>query len=157
MKASKLHSVFDLLYKQYTAEKLAYEATHLSVSKHLSENLMYNVLLKAINELGLINTGILCHYPLSRLIADWGLLNDKEKAFAESPFSHVDFLIYNSLTKQPHCAIEVDGWYFHKGNDVQQLRDALKDQILTKLGLRMLRISTTDTVNDTTIKKFISL
>lgn len=157
VKASKLHSVFDLLYKQYTAEKLAYEATHLSVSKHLSENLMYNVLLKAINELGLINTGILCHYPLSRLIADWGLLNDKEKAFAESPFSHVDFLIYNSLTKQPHCAIEVDGWYFHKGNDVQQLRDALKDQILTKLGLRMLRISTTDTVNDTTIKKFISL
>ena len=62
-----------------------------------------------------------------------------------------------TLTKQPHCAIEVDGWYFHKGNDVQQLRDALKDQILTKLGLRMLRISTTDTVNDTTIKKFISL
>lgn len=78
---------------------------------------------------------------------------DKEKTFAKSPFSHVDFLLYNSLTKQPISAIEVDGWHFHKENDAQQSRDALKNQIFTKLGLHLLRISTTDTVNQETIKK----
>ena len=61
VKTSKLHSVFDLLYKQYTAERFAYEATHSAVSEHLSENLVYDLLLKAIAKLGLSNTDVLCH------------------------------------------------------------------------------------------------
>ena len=152
VKASKLHSVFDLLYQQYTAERLAYQAAHPAVSPHLSENLVYDVLSGAIAELRLTNTKVLCHYPLSRLIADWEVLDDEEKVFAESPLSHVDFLLYNFLTKQPLCAIEVDGWHFHKESDVQQSRDALKNQIFSKLGLHLLRLSTTDTVNQETIK-----
>ena len=153
---SKLHSVFDLLYKQYTAERLAYEAAHPLVSEHLSENLVYDLLIKAIEELGMTNTNVLCHYPLSRLIGDWNLLTDEEQSFAKSPFSHVDFLIYNSLTKQPLQTIEVDGWQFHKNSEVQQYRDTLKDQLLTKFSLCPHRISTTDTVNVETIKKIIN-
>lgn len=152
---SKLHSVFDLLYKQYTTERLAYEAVHPVVSEHLSENIVYELLVKAIAELGMTNTDVLCHYPLSRLIGDWNLLTDEEQSFAESPFSHVDFLIYNSLTKQPLQTIEVDGWQFHKNSDVQQYRDTLKDQLLTKFGLCPHRISTTDTVNVETIKSLL--
>lgn len=152
---SKLHSVFDLLYKQYTAERLAYEAVHSAVSEHLSENIIYELLVKAIAELGMTNTDVLCHYLLSRLIGDWNLLTDEEQSFAESPFSHVDFLIYNSLTKQPLQTIEVDGWQFHKNSDVQQYRDTLKDQLLTKFGLCPHRISTTDTVNVETIKSLL--
>lgn len=156
VKSSKLHSVFDLLYQQYTAERLAYEAAHPAISEHLSENLIYNLLIEAIAALNLSNIGVLCHYPLSRLIANWNLLEDNEKAFAENPFSHVDFLLYNSITKDPIFAIEVDGWHFHKGNVVQQSRDELKNQIFTKLGLRLLRLSTTDTVTLETIKESIS-
>lgn len=156
VKASRLHSVFDLLYKQYTAERLAYRAAHPAVSEHLSENLVYDVLSEAIAGLGLINTGVLCHYPLSRLIADWNLLSDSERAFAESQFSHVDFLIYESLTRRPLCAIEVDGWHFHKESEEQRSRDALKDRIFLKLGLRMLRISTTRTTNVETMKELLS-
>lgn len=155
VKESKLHSVFDLLYKQYTTERLAYEATHPVVSEHLSENLVYDLLVKAIGELYITNTDVLCHYPLSRLIGDWDLLTDEERTFAESPFSHVDFLIYNSLTKQPLQIIEVDGWQFHKNSEVQQHRDALKDQLLTKFDLCPHRISTTDTVNVETIKSLL--
>lgn len=156
VKESKLHSVFDFLYKQYTVERLSYEAAYQTVSEHLSENLVYDVLVKAITELGLMNTEVLCHYPLSKLIGDWSLLNDEEKAFSKSPFSHVDFLIYNSLTKQPLQTIEVDGWHFHKNSDIQQTRDALKDQLLTKFGLRPHRILTTDTVNVETIKTILN-
>ena len=157
VKESKLHSVFDLLYKQYTAERLTYETTRSFISNHLSENLVYEVLVKAIAELNLINTEVLCHYPLSRLIGDWNLLSEEEKTFAESPFSHVDFLIYNTLTKQPLQTIEVDGWHFHKENEVQKSRDALKDQLLTKYGLCPHRICTTDTVNVQTIKKLLKV
>lgn len=156
VKASKLHSVFDLLYQQYTAERLAYEVAHPGVSEQLSENLVYDVLLKVIRELNLINTNIVCHYPLSRLIADWNFLEDKEKVFAQSPFSHVDFLLYNSLTKQPLCAIEVDGWQFHKNSNTQLSRDALKNQLLAKLGLHLIRISTTETINQDTMKNLLS-
>lgn len=156
VKDSALHSVFDLLYKQYTTERLAYEASHPSVSNHLSENLVYEVIVKAIAELNLINIEVICHYPLSRLICDKSLLNNEEKAFVESPFSHVDFLIFNSLTKQPLRTIEVDGWHFHKNKEVQQSRDTLKDQLLTKYGLYPYRISTTEMINVEIIKKLIN-
>ena len=155
VKESKLHSVFDLLYKHYTAERLAYEQTHPVVSGYLSEKLLYDLLVKGIAKSGLANTEILCHYPLARLIADWDALDEQEKIFAGSPLAHVDFLIYNSLTKRPIQTIEVDGWHFHKESEVQQLRDALKDQILMKFGLCPHRISTTDTVNDETIMKML--
>lgn len=155
VKESKLHSVFDLLYKHYTAERLAYEQTHPVVSGYLSEKLLYDLLVKGIAKSGLANTEILCHYPLARLIADWDALDEQEKIFAGSPLAHVDFLIYNSLTKRPIQTIEVDGWHFHKESEVQQLRDALKDQILMKFGLCSHRISTTDTVNDETIMKML--
>lgn len=155
VKESKLYSVFDILYKQYTAERLAYESTHSLVSNYLSENLVYTILSKAIADLNLVNIEVLCHYPLSRLINDWRLLSEEEKAFAKSPFSHIDFLIYNSLTKQALQAIEVDGWSFHQNSDVQQSRDALKDGLLSKFGISPHRISTTEVVNEETIKKFI--
>lgn len=155
VRESRLHSVFDLLYKQYTAERLAYEATHHHVSSHLSENLMYDVLIKAIEKLSMTNTEVLCHYPLSKLIADWNCLDAREITFAESPYSHVDFLVYNSLTKKPSFAIEVDGWHNHKESDVQRHRDALKDSIFTKLGLCLYRISTTDIVNVETMTDLI--
>ena len=120
-----------------------------------SEKLLYDLLVKGIAKSGLANTEILCHYPLARLIADWDALDEQEKVFAGSPLAHVDFLIYNSLTKRPLQTIEEDGWHLHKESEVQQLRDVLKDQILVKFGLCQHRITTTDTVNDDTIMKML--
>ena len=147
--------MFDLLYKQYTEERLAYGKSHPAVSAYLSENIMYDTIISAIAKLGKINTCVLCHYPLARLIADWSLLDEQEKAFASNPLTHVDFLIYNTLTKQPLQAIEVDGWHFHKENEVQQSRDAIKDRILARFGLCPVRISTTATVNVETMVNWI--
>ena len=145
VKESKLRSVFDLLYTQYTTERLAYQSKH-QVSGQLSETLFYDTLLKALNGVGRSELSVLCHYPLERLIADVSLLDAEERAFVKSPLSHVDFLIYNSLTKRPLLVIEVDGWSFHKGSTTQQARDALKDRLLSKYDLPPYRISTTDMV-----------
>ena len=122
----------------------------------MSENLVYDVLVKAIEKAELANMEVLCHYPLSRLIGDWSLLDEKEKAFAGNPLSHVDFLIYDSLTKQPRQTIEVDGWHFHRDSVTQQSRDAIKDKILSKFDLTPHRLSTTSIVNVETMIQIIA-
>lgn len=152
---SRLHSVFDLLYRQYSAERLAYEKEHLKISDYLSENLVYDTLMQALSILNKSNLSVVCHYPLFKLIADWTLLNEEEKSFAGSKLAHVDFLVYNSLTKQALLTIEVDGWHFHKGNVVQQSRDSLKDQILSKYALAPIRLATTDIVTVESLKAML--
>lgn len=155
VKESKLRSVFDLLYQQYTSERLAYQAEHSQVSNYLSENFVYDTLNKALDEMGRSNLSIVCHYPLSKLIADSSPLDAEERAFAESPLTHVDFLVYNSLTKRPLLTIEVDGWRFHRDSEVQQARDALKDRLLAKYALTPYRISTTDMLTVETMKAML--
>lgn len=162
VKESKVHSVFDILYKQYTAERLAYEAQSRKVSEYLSENILFETLVKAINNIQMTNCEVVCHYPLSRLITNFDGLETQEIAFISNSLSHVDFLIYNSITKKPLLAIEVDGWKYHNQSEVQQSRDKLKDNLLTKYGLKPYRISTTDAINvetlsDIIIKNVISL
>jgi putative ATP/GTP-binding protein len=156
VRESQLHSVFDLLYQQYSAERLRYQTTHSAVSDHLSENLLYDALQQALSEMGRSALAVVCHYPLSKLIADPALLDAEERAFVESPFSHVDFLIYNVITKRPELPIEVDGWGFHGGNSIQQHRDALKDGLLAKYGLSPCRISTTDRVTVEVLKELLA-
>jgi len=145
VKESKLCSVFDILYKQYSEERLSYKRAGKENLEELSESLIYNTLNDCILELKLSNAAILCHYPLARLIVDDNILTAKEKQFAHNPLTHVDFLLYNSLTKRPLMCVEVDGWAFHQ-TDVQKTRDQMKDEILGKYRLPLLRISTTETI-----------
>lgn len=156
VRQSEVSSVFDLLYKQYTSQRLDFLANKSVVSDYISENLFYNTLMEAITALGLVHIDVLCHYPVVRFISDWSLLTEEEKAFASNRLSHVDFLIYNSLTKRPLLVIEVDGWYYHKRQGGQVTRDALKDKLLAKFGLPLHRILTTDTVNVESLKALLS-
>ena len=156
VRQSEVSSVFDLLYKQYTSQRLDFLANKPVVSDYISENLFYNMLMEAITALGLVHIDVLCHYPVARFISDWSLLTEEEKAFASNRLSHVDFLVYNSLTKRPLLAIEVDGWYYHKRQGGQVTRDVLKDKLLAKFGLPLHRILTTDTVNVESLKVLLS-
>lgn len=156
VRQSEVSSVFDLLYKQYTSQRLDSLANKPVVSDYISENLFYNTLMEAITALDLVHIDVLCHYPVARFISDWSLLTEKEKAFANNRLSHVDFLVYNSLTKRPLLVIEVDGWYYHKRQGGQVTRDALKDKLLAKFGLPLHRILTTDTVNVESLKALLS-
>lgn len=156
VRQSEVSSVFDLLYKQYTSQRLDFLANKPVVSDYISENLFYNTLMEAITALGLVHIDVLCHYPVVRFISDWSVLTEEEKAFASNRLSHVDFLVYNSLTKRPLLVIEVDGWYYHKRQGGQVTRDVLKDKLLAKFGLPLHRILTTDTVNVESLKALLS-
>ena len=56
--------------------------------------------------------------------------------------THLDFLIYNKLGKSPILAIEVDGFAHHKKGTRQAERDEMKDKILEKYDLPLLRFAT---------------
>lgn len=83
--------------------------------------------------------------PLRQLIRNWTLLNDEERRYASNGATHLDFLIYNRVSKQPVLAVETDGYLFHKQGTRQSERDRMKDRILNRYGLPLLRLSTTGT------------
>ena len=47
---SKIYSIFDYLYKQYTEERRAYLKKHKKVSEYDSENLMYSLIEDIISD-----------------------------------------------------------------------------------------------------------
>ena len=82
-------------------------------------------------------------------------LTDAQAAFARRT-SSVDFVIFNSVTKKPVLAIEVDGFAWHENNPAQTDRDALKDSILERVGLRLLRLRTTESREEGRIRDAIA-
>jgi len=82
------------------------------------------------------------HYPFYLLIHTEENLTSREIEYSRHPNTHVDFVIYNKLDKLPIMAIEVDGYEFHERNERQIERDSLKNSILQKVELPLLRFST---------------
>ena len=74
---------------------------------------------------------------------DWMLLTEDEYKFARASWSHVDFLIENRVSKKPVLVIEVDGFAYHHKGTKQEERDQLKNSILDKYKIPVLRLSTT--------------
>ena len=139
---SQISSVFDLLYEDYTKELLEFYKTHRRVSEYDSENLAYWFIHDTIAENSLAHLGILIHYPLRHLItADSNLSRDQRK-YATHSWTHIDFLIYDTVSHRAKLAIEVDGTQYHKADSDQGRRDVLKDSVLSSIGLPLLRLST---------------
>ena len=139
---SKVHSIFDYLYKQYTEERKSYLEKHKKVSQFDSENLMYSLLEEIIADNQYAKLDIVCHFPLNMLIKDTGLLNEQERQYIMNPATHVDFLIYNRISKRPALVIEVDGYEYHKEGTQQASRDLLKNHVLELYGIPFLRFKT---------------
>ena len=91
---------------------------------------MYALLCDIIYEKGYTELGIICHQPLNMLIRDPEFLNDDECRYAMNPATHLDFLIYNRISKKPVLVVEVDGYAFHKDGSAQAERDKMKNHIL---------------------------
>lgn len=139
---SQISSVFDLLYEDYTQELLAFYKTHRRVSEYDSENLAYWAIHDTIAEKSLAHLGILMHYPLRHLITDDSNLTRDQRKYATNSWTHIDFLIYDTVSHRAKLAIEVDGTQYHKADSDQGRRDVLKDSVLSSIGLPLLRLST---------------
>ena len=139
---SKIYSIFDYLYKQYSEERMAYLQAHKRVSEYDSENLMYSLVEEIIADNKYSSLDVLCHFPLNMLIKNPELLNEQECQYAMNPATHLDFLIYNRIGKKPVLAIEVDGYEYHKEDTEQASRDLLKNHIMELYEIPLLRFKT---------------
>lgn len=82
------------------------------------------------------------HVPLRMILCDLAKLNTRELSFATNHLTHVDFLIFSRLTHQPILVVEIDGFVYHVANEKQKERDAVKDTVLEKYGIPIVRFST---------------
>lgn len=140
---SKIHSIFDYLYEQYTDARIAYLSKHKKVSEYDSENLTFALIKDILQEdVNRHHLNTICHLPLYMLIQDYTLLDEEEKKYATNINTHIDFLIYNRVSKQPVLAIETDGYSFHKTGSDQSKRDIKKDRILQLYEIPLVRLST---------------
>ena len=140
---SKIYSVFDYLYKQYTEERIAFLQSRRKISEYDSENLMYYLLIEGIlSEDKYACFDVVCHFPMNMLIKNLELLNERECQYAMHPATHIDFLVYNRISKKPALAIEVDGYKNHESGTEQAERDLLKNHIMELYKIPLLRFKT---------------
>ncbi len=139
---SKTKSIYDLLYKQNRQKRLEYLKDKKRVSDFDSENLTYNLIEEILKENNYDNLDIAVHVPLINILANMELLNEEELNFTTNTWTHIDFVIFNKMDKKLVIAIEVDGYYFHKEGTKQQERDNIKNKILYKYDIPLIRLNT---------------
>lgn len=141
IKSSKI-SVFDLLYSEYSGMLIQQMKSMPHISEYMSENLMYGLIEGVLLNSEFNSFRVVLHVPLRLVVKNKDDLNEREKAFVLHPWTHVDFLIFNKLDKEPVLVVEVDGYKYHHQNEKQLERDRLKDGILKKINLPLLRLAT---------------
>lgn len=140
---SKIGSIYDYLYVQYTEQRIALLRQLPHVSSYASECLTYGMLTELLaSDVRLAGLQVLCHVPLRDFLVDLSPCSRQEKRYICHEHSHVDFLISERATHLPFLAIEVDGYTFHRKESKQRKRDERKDKILELYQLPLLRLST---------------
>ncbi|MBS4884911.1 MAG: AAA family ATPase [Amedibacillus dolichus] len=153
---SKIYSVFDYLYKQYTQVRVEYLQKYNKVSKYDSENLMYRLIKDTLLENKYYDLDVAIHIPLKMLIRNLDLLNERECEYVMNKNTHVDFLIYNNTAKKSVLVIEVDGYKYHKKGTLQSKRDEIKNHILELYGIPYKRFVTNGSLEKEQLIKELS-
>ncbi|MCX4094139.1 AAA domain-containing protein [Nocardia sp. alder85J] len=140
---SPVVSIFDLLYKDYSAV-LSTLANHIRhESKHPSENIMRAALEMVLSEPDFQGFWYNEQVHIRHLLPDTDRLDRRQLQFTRSRSASVDFDLYNHITKQRLCVIEVDGFDYHE-NDPRQLElDAIKNAVCATYNIPILRFPTT--------------
>ena len=103
---------------------------------------MNSLIEKVLNYEEFKSLGKVLHYPLNMLIRDTSKLDETELKYASNPLTHTDFFVFRKIDKMPVLVVEVDGYAFHANNPEQLERDKMKDRILGKYDIPILRLAT---------------
>ena len=142
VRESKIRSVFDYLYTQYSNELKEKLKDSRDDIEHNSEKLLDLLLTDILSREEFQSYTHMHQYSLRDLIPDNEVLSKDELRYARNKNTHVDFLLYSKISKKPILAIEVDGYEFHKEGTKQHERDKIKNSIFEKIGLPYLRLGT---------------
>lgn len=131
-------------------ERLEYFTKHNRISSYDSENIIYNLLKEILNNYK--DLTFTFRYSVNILIKDKTLLTEEERKYASHHNTHIDFLIYNKISKIPLLAVEVDGYKYHKKDNKQKERDILKNNILSKYNIPLIRLITNGSREESIIR-----
>lgn len=149
---SNIVSVFDLLYKNYSNRLIPLKRRMNSNARFKSQEIIRVLLDKVFNE----EHYDLCFYAeemlLRNLIRDISQLNKEELQYINNRAS-LDFVVYRKIGKSCVLAIEVDGFEYHENNPKQLNRDMLKNSILEKYKIPLLRLPTNHSGEEEKLKK----
>ena len=154
---SQIYSVFDLLYRSYSNQLLEFIKTSKRVSEYESENLMNELIEKVLSSTEFQHLDRVIHQPLRMLIRDTSKLNDDEYQYAMNVLTHTDFVIFNKVDKMPVLVVEVDGYAYHGDNPKQLKRDKMKDEILGKYDIPILRLGTNESGEESRLRQALKI
>ncbi|PNI07420.1 hypothetical protein CXX84_16455 [Arthrobacter sp. AFG7.2] len=135
-------SVFDLLYREYSAVLQPLAERMQTPSAFASENIIWTVLLEILAEELFKDLAVAREVHIRNLLPGLSRLTTAQAAYVRNG-ARFDFLVYSRITNRPFLAVEVDGFAFHENDGRQQARDSLKDEICRAHGIRLLRLPTT--------------
>ena len=141
---SKVNSIFDFFYTKETEAKFKYLKAANKISKYDSENAMNTLLTNIFEEPKYSKFSFVFEMPLKDVVNKnyIGELPEELSTFANRSWAHVDFTVFNRVTKEILFGIEVDGYNYHKKGSRQAERDLKKNAIFDQIGLPLLRLST---------------
>ncbi len=138
---SQIVSVFDLLYKEYSKKLKKLNRNLLNRSRFKSENIMDTILNNELKKEDYKDYKYEREIIIRNIFKNLDNLNNEEKAYVNNG-ARVDFVIYDKMDNKPKLFIEVDGFEYHKNNPKQLEKDRIKDNIVKKNGIDMLRFET---------------
>jgi superfamily I DNA and/or RNA helicase len=151
-KTSAVTSVFDYLYTEYDA---LLESKFKGNSKdHKTELLMCEMIDNLLK--GQIRIGYRRHIRLSKIINKIDGLTEDERKYVMHPWTHVDFLFYNKVSKERLFVLEVDGIRYHEQSEIQSAKDKIKDRVLIGNNVPIYRFKTNESDEKDKLKNIIS-
>ena len=151
-KTSSVTSVFDYLYDENN--KLIKEQISNNPKKHQTELLFSQLIdetLKSYNKIGYA-----MHTRLSKIVKNTSMLNDDEKKYVLHPWTHVDFLFFNKVTKERLFVIEVDGIRYHEQSIKQSTHDEIKNKVLLGNEIPIYRFKTNESNEKTRLTNILN-
>ncbi len=139
-KTSKVKSVFDYLYGEY--DHILKNKFKDKPKEHKTELLMCELIDELLKDYNKVSYRM--HVRLSKILHKFENLSTEELNYVKHPWTHVDFLFYNKVSKEKMFVLELDGIQFHEQNDKQLLHDKIKDKILNENDIVIYRFKTNE-------------
>lgn len=139
---SPVISAFDLLYSEYdkSLEKLAAKLNPAD-SKYKSEQIVAALFREVLLEPEFSELMVHRQIYLKQLVSLKEGFTSRELKYMENRAS-CDFVVYYRIGKKPLAVVEVDGGFHNMTEQIE--RDGVKNSILEKVGISLLRLKTTD-------------
>lgn len=152
---SKVISIFDLLYRQYSRKLISLKAKMNPNAKYRSEEVLRVLLEEILSEPEYKHYSYVQGMLLRNLLNTVELLTPEELHFVNNRAS-LDFVVFYKQDKVCALVVEVDGFAFHENNPEQLRRDALKDAILAKYQVPILRLASNGSGERERIQRILS-